>query len=849
MHSTLFHSENRTYPQPLAFPLLLRATHSLPSPRSAFRCLPCLDFGISLPDTIMQARSEGNWPQGSESPGSPFVISKLRPLSHSRQKSLTIKADNYGSMNNIQTADNVNSGVNHGEISQRSLQKTSFSIAACQEGDQLRPKQLPVSQVGAWGVVSLFNLLRNNFLHPASPQQEGNQSKASSSGNSKSIPDSITVSDAGSGCALERMDESFGSSAPSDTALHEVYVRTLLCSGYGLPCWEPNPRDPEAQPNGVLPGDVGTYTVKSGFKKTFNIWDAEASIQAISKASRTAIASQLPEREITTRLHALQMGEALFHGVRMSQGDTFGEAEYRFECRSSPGAVLALTSSANEEECERMIELERYIIQHAKAIYKHANGIRPIGQNDSLYIITGCTKSDTWAMAVYGECEPGRSTLQLIPERRGVNGDGNPSRYRWATQNVGSSRLRCSVRDSDVKAKNQTLFLQGFKLAFAPRFRSRMEEDDGSEDDPGGENPGDENPEGGNPEGGNPGDDNSDEGSPKDDDSGDGGLDGQGGAGQGAKGQEDRLGTPGRRSRSSGTDGDLPGRILLSREGPLTPATVSVAQQYANATDRASQQHHPSDAINAYLLHQVRVSPFGSEESGLSWMTDCDIAVTHDDCWRFIFKSALSDAEPGDVGMAIGDSMDRVICLQNGESRFPNTKCSKVEPLAGVAFIVSPRGRAWEPAPVGQSEQHGALVTAPHPVVYNQDENSSSQARCSSDRQVGLSQARRGNREASSSQVETGLPRVKSATAYLDPPPPPPTSPVRTMSPAPKPTQSKKNANISKSNSKAAIRAKTGCYTCRIRRKVSEHPLPYQPSPASDHRCGAHSTEMRRRED
>lgn len=46
------------------------------------------------------------------------------------------------------------------------------------------------------------------------------------------------------------------------------------------------------------------------------------------------------------------------------------------------------------------------------------------------------------------------------------------------------------------------------------------------------------------------------------------------------------------------------------------------------------------------------------------------------------------------------------------------------------------------------------------------------------------------------------------------------------MPAAPKLSQSKK---ASANKSKGAVRAKTGCYTCRIRRKVSERPSSITP--------------------
>ena len=53
----------------------------------------------------------------------------------------------------------------------------------------------------------------------------------------------------------------------------EIYVSTMLKTGNGLACWKPRPRKPIVNGVGILPGDVGTYTVEGGYRKIFNLWD------------------------------------------------------------------------------------------------------------------------------------------------------------------------------------------------------------------------------------------------------------------------------------------------------------------------------------------------------------------------------------------------------------------------------------------------------------------------------------------------------------------------------------------------------------------------------------------------
>jgi hypothetical protein len=68
-----------------------------------------------------------------------------------------------------------------------------------------------------------------------------------------------------------------------NTAPQDVYVHTLLQERLGLPCWEPRPSDMENYPTGVLPGDVGTYTIEGGFERLFNVFEDKETLCAIQK--------------------------------------------------------------------------------------------------------------------------------------------------------------------------------------------------------------------------------------------------------------------------------------------------------------------------------------------------------------------------------------------------------------------------------------------------------------------------------------------------------------------------------------------------------------------------------------
>lgn len=127
--------------------------------------------------------------------------------------------------------------------------------------------------------------------------------------------------------------------------------------------------------------------------------------------------------------------------------------------------------------------MQAYIVRHARALYARA---RPqLGGNTCLYIITGCIKSDLWALAAYEEVEEGygHGHIRLLQLSRTVvqTLDRPSSAYRWTLKPNGT---HAEHGDSGTKGlKNQALFLQGFKLSF-PECRTEDTLSDSSQDCP-----------------------------------------------------------------------------------------------------------------------------------------------------------------------------------------------------------------------------------------------------------------------------------------------------------------------------------------------------------------------------
>lgn len=136
--------------------------------------------------------------------------------------------------------------------------------------------------------------------------------------------------------------------------------------------------------------------------------------------------------------------------------------------------MLALTSSADLEQTTDIVAIRDCVLRYAPLFYTHADRVRRIGHEESLYIITGCIKSDSWALAAYRQ--PMAQPYDLLRLVHAPDVGDNPScemLYEWT--HCGTSDTRSSDR-SENGSKNQSLFLTGFSLSVSSAFRSRMKQ-------------------------------------------------------------------------------------------------------------------------------------------------------------------------------------------------------------------------------------------------------------------------------------------------------------------------------------------------------------------------------------
>ncbi|KAJ2914921.1 hypothetical protein MD484_g5479, partial [Candolleomyces efflorescens] len=219
-------------------------------------------------------------------------------------------------------------------------------------------------------------------------------------------------------------------------------------------------------PRGIVPGDVGTFDLTYGFKKIFNIWEDEC-----------AGSWELPAQEIARSDHFSE-GYTIVSGayskIHRSEDDRYIQS-FEFECITEQGAVLACTTSADVEELDDIIALRDFLVQHAGVVYQRANSLRRLAEEDSLYIVTGSVKTDSWGLAAYQGAASGvRLKLSKRYAKEGSTRGAQP--YEWTDRGTAEARFglnSSAEEDGPHGGKNQSLFLRGFKLAFSRSFRAR----------------------------------------------------------------------------------------------------------------------------------------------------------------------------------------------------------------------------------------------------------------------------------------------------------------------------------------------------------------------------------------
>ncbi|TEB18513.1 hypothetical protein FA13DRAFT_592345 [Coprinellus micaceus] len=236
----------------------------------------------------------------------------------------------------------------------------------------------------------------------------------------------------------------------------------MTTTGKGLPGYMPKPIEPYCDVLlGVVPCHVGTYSPSGGFKGNTNLYTAVES---------GALPAGLPARQMSVNEREIPEGHVISEGAssrkRRSHAGKSMVSSCDFTCDSQRGAVYVATSPAKLDELVNPARLRKYI-QNAKAVYPRADSIREIADDNPLSIVTGCIKSDSYAIAAFRETNNDPMSLENFT----CGGDVTPT-FDWTSlPRSGEGKFGSS---GERGLKNETFFLRGFKLDSSHECQSRL---------------------------------------------------------------------------------------------------------------------------------------------------------------------------------------------------------------------------------------------------------------------------------------------------------------------------------------------------------------------------------------
>jgi hypothetical protein len=145
-----------------------------------------------------------------------------------------------------------------------------------------------------------------------------------------------------------------------------------------------------------------------------------------------------------------------------------GSLSFEFQCRETQGALLALTSSAKLEALATPSkkEMKRFLCSHGKQLMENLRQYDYLDPGESLYVVTGTIKSDSWGIAVHTSPMREPYDYVVLKQRPQGGGDAFVNTYEWTSCGKADARYGESTEiDGDGKREmDQCLFLRGFLM-------------------------------------------------------------------------------------------------------------------------------------------------------------------------------------------------------------------------------------------------------------------------------------------------------------------------------------------------------------------------------------------------
>lgn len=139
-----------------------------------------------------------------------------------------------------------------------------------------------------------------------------------------------------------------------------------------------------------------------------------------------------------------------------------GATAYTFNLSSNEGALLVLPEGADRHDVQDLRPFFEQASRHAATWYRFAEEtLGRIISHDSIYVITGLHKAQSWGLATYQNEQGDGDFTTRFTTGAGVGGNG-VARCRWETTRNMDWRAGPS---NGLGLANQTMFIRGFKVA------------------------------------------------------------------------------------------------------------------------------------------------------------------------------------------------------------------------------------------------------------------------------------------------------------------------------------------------------------------------------------------------
>ncbi|PBK79369.1 hypothetical protein ARMGADRAFT_907175, partial [Armillaria gallica] len=186
-----------------------------------------------------------------------------------------------------------------------------------------------------------------------------------------------------------------------------LYISHLICKGHGYPFWYPEPDSSGSAvyaEQGVQPGDVGILSDIGGFNYLFNIYrdaDHAVNIGGVPPGFQPLHSKHSTSQQIIGNCYGHNITSANVDCTEISAG-----ASFEFRTTKDSAAILCLPNSATKYENLNKRAIKDYATANGAAWYNYVNSSEYLGReapNGSLYVVTGCDKTDSWGTAAVGK--------------------------------------------------------------------------------------------------------------------------------------------------------------------------------------------------------------------------------------------------------------------------------------------------------------------------------------------------------------------------------------------------------------------------------------------------------------